>query len=211
MSSTLRTVARHARFINQRAGPSTHTRAIHSAFTAQSSRTRASPLNNTPSSTPREIVYEHESTTTTEVHTEPATTGSRTYVVSEPHPADKRYGVPSGAYPTSAPYQNFPSTSAPEEVTHSSTSSSPAHPATTSAGAIPHNESGVGESSAVRHGSAPGEMGKRGGGRGGLRMMDTAGTKGENNLGERNPPPAFGEQTEKFAKAGVDEAWKLRK
>lgn len=171
MSSTLRTVAKHARVFSQRAGPSTHTRAIHSAFTAQSSRAASSPLTTPPSPAPQD----HASTYTETEHTY----GSRTYVVSEPPPADKRYGVPSGAYPTSAPYQT-----------------------------VPHNESGVGESVADRHRATPG---KRGGGYGGLRMMDPAGTKGEATLGERNPPPAFGEETEKFAKAGVDGAWKLRK
>ncbi|KAF7976587.1 hypothetical protein HWV62_6067 [Athelia sp. TMB] len=202
MSSTLRTVAKHARVLSKRAGPSTlsSTRHIHSAFAAQSSRTRtSSPLTTPPKETPR--TYEYES----------STSGSQTYVVSEPPPADKRYGVPSGAYPTSAPYENFAATEKPEGAPISSTSSHSAHPATTRA--VPHNESGVGESSAVRNAEAPGGMGKRGGGRGGLRMMDPVGTKkiSDAELGARNPPPNVGAETEKFAKAGVDEAWKLRK
>lgn len=203
MSSTLRTVAKHARVLSQRAGPSTlsSTRHIHSAFTAQSTRTRtASPLTES-----------HKETPQTSEPFDATASGSQTYVVSEPHPADKRYGVPSGAYPTSAPFQNFTGTEKPEHEPISSTSSQSAHPATTRA--VPHNESGIGESSAVRHATAPGEMGKRGGGRGGLRMMDPAGTKkpSDAELASRNPPPSFGEETEKFAKAGVDEAWKLRK
>ena len=57
----------------------------------------------------------------------------------------------------------------------SSSSSEVAYSVTT--GRVPKHEGGVGESAAVRAGSSPGEMGKRGGGDGGLGLMDKEGTK----------------------------------
>ena len=84
-----------------------------------------------------------------------------------------------------------------------------AHQFTTRAAA--QNRSGVGESSAVRFGAAPGEMGARGGGYGGMGLVDRKGTvAGKGSLGERNPPPD-GKTAEIFSKAGIDNAWKLRK
>ncbi|KAF9000716.1 hypothetical protein BDQ17DRAFT_1359421 [Cyathus striatus] len=137
--------------------------------------------------------------------------GTRTYVVSEPDASTKHYEVPSGAYPTSAPYVNFTPTEAPDTkgAQHSSTSSSVlAHQFTTRA--APQNRAGVGESSAVRYRSAPGEMGARGGGYGGQSLADPAGTTpGEGQLADRNPPPD-GAAAEAFSRAGVDNAWKLR-
>jgi len=74
-----------------------------------------------------------------------------------------------------------------------------------------HHTGGVGESSALRYKSAPGEMGAKGGGYGGAGLVDAAGTQeGTGTLGDRNPPPD-GNVAEKFSKAGVDGAWKLRK
>jgi len=50
-----------------------------------------------------------------------------------------------------------------------------------------------------------------GGSFGGVAMMDWNGfTPGEGELAERNPPPD-GDAAEAYSKAGVDEAWKLRK
>jgi len=50
-----------------------------------------------------------------------------------------------------------------------------------------------------------------GGSFGGVAMMDWNGfTPGEGELAERNPPPD-GDAAEMYSKAGVDEAWKLRK
>ncbi|KIK98686.1 hypothetical protein PAXRUDRAFT_823598 [Paxillus rubicundulus Ve08.2h10] len=82
--------------------------------------------------------------------------GTRTYVVSEPDPANTPYEVPSGAYSTSTPYVNSSQTTAPNPAeTHSSTSSSVPHPYTTSA--VPENEAGSGGNT-----QAPGAMGRRG-------------------------------------------------
>ncbi|KIK62482.1 hypothetical protein GYMLUDRAFT_41935 [Collybiopsis luxurians FD-317 M1] len=92
----------------------------------------------------------------------------------------------------------------------SSTSSSPAHPVLTRA--VPHNESGVGESAAVRHSVAPGAMGQRGGSYGGTGLVDEQGTRpGQGSLGDRNPPPIDGQVVEKFSKLGVKDAWQARK
>lgn len=141
-----------------------------------------------------------------------ALSGQRTYVVSEPDASTSHYQVPSGAYPTSSPYINFAATEAPkvEEAQYSSTGGSLlAHQFTTRAAA--QNRSRVGESSAVRFGAAPGEMGARGGGYGGVGLVDRKGTvAGKGSLGERNPPPD-GKTAEIFSKAGIDNAWKLRK
>lgn len=144
---------------------------------------------------------------------EPLTTsfGNRTYVVSQPDASASHYEVPSGAYPTSSPYVNYAPSEAPnyKDAQVSSTSSSLAHEFTTRA--VPHHFGGVGASSAVRHATAPGEMGEKGGSFGGLAMMDWEGfTPGEGELAERNPPPD-GAAAEMFSKAGVDGAWKLRK
>ncbi|OCH94400.1 hypothetical protein OBBRIDRAFT_142966 [Obba rivulosa] len=120
--------------------------------------------------------------------------GTRTYVVSQPDPADAPYEVPSGAYPTSAPYENYPPTEPPR-----------------GGQPVPQNESGVMESSAVRHSEAPGEMHRRGGSYGGTGMMDPKSTTpGQGELADRNPPPLH-ETAEKFSKLGVDNAWKERR
>ncbi|TFK28156.1 hypothetical protein FA15DRAFT_665639 [Coprinopsis marcescibilis] len=137
--------------------------------------------------------------------------GQRTYVVSEPDASYKHYQVPAGAYPTSAPYVQFTATEAPQ-YNRSELSSTAAellaHPFTTRA--APQNTSGVGESSAVRHGVAPGAMGRRGGSFGGLGLMDKEGTTpGTGKLGDRNPQPD-GPAATKFSKAGVKDAWKMR-
>jgi len=126
-----------------------------------------------------EGTYEKE----VETSPEPFTTysGTRSYVVNEPDPADSKYEIPTGAYHSTAPYEML------EEVEYqgyggekgvregSSTSSEVSHPVTTKR--VPRHEGGVGESAAVRSGSSPGEMGKRGGGDGGLGLMDKEGTK----------------------------------
>jgi len=130
-----------------------------------------------------------------ETSPEPFTThsGTRSYVVNEPDPADSKYEIPTGAYHSTASYERL------EEVKYegyggergvregSSTSSEVAHPVTTKR--VPKHEGGVGESAAVRHGSSPGEMGKRGGGDGGLGLMDKEGTKeGVDWVLENRPP-----------------------
>jgi len=151
--------------------------------------------------------YDHSHEPTMSPH------GYRTYVVSEPDSSYKHYQVPAGAYPTSAPYVNFMATAAPETegVEYSSTGGELlAHGFTTRAAR--HHSGGVGESAAVRFKAAPGEMGARGGGYGGVGMMDKEGTKeGTGKLEERNPQPDVPSVAEEFSKAGLDGAWKLRK
>ncbi|KAJ4480038.1 hypothetical protein J3R30DRAFT_3467695 [Lentinula aciculospora] len=141
----------------------------------------------------------------------PSVGGQRTYVVSEPDPANTYYQVPAGAYPTSLPYVNFTATEAPnQEGQMSSTSSSLAHPVLTQA--APHNEDGVGESSAIRHATAPGSMGQRGGSHGGQGLAHDQGTHpGQGSLADRNPPPIDRDVVEKFSRMGLKDAWKARK
>ncbi|KAF9223442.1 hypothetical protein BS17DRAFT_781869 [Gyrodon lividus] len=134
-----------------------------------------------------------------------SSSGTRTYVVSEPDPSNAPYQVPSGAYPTSTPYVNFSETTTlnPDGI-HSSTSSSTPHPYTTRA--IPQNEAGVGESVAVRNAQPPGEMGRRVGGYGGLGLMDEASAKpGDGRPAGSNPSPES-DVPQRRSKLGVDQA-----
>ncbi|KAF8952490.1 hypothetical protein BDZ97DRAFT_1667134 [Flammula alnicola] len=181
-------------------------RAFHTPFAVLGT----SPLTTPPAKDTIAAQYEKQY----DYSTEPvrSTGGYRTYVVSEPEPSSRHYRVPAGAYPTSAPYANFPATAGPETqgIEYSSTGAELlAHGFTTHA--VPQHPGGIGESSAIRYASAPGEMGARGGGYGGMGLVDKKGTKaGKGSLGERNPPPD-GSVAEEYSKAGVDGAWKLRK
>lgn len=180
-------------------------RSFHSPFAALSSS--SSPLTKPPAADPASV-YEKQHEPSADPHV--SHTGARTYVVSQPDPADTPYAVPSGAYPSSAPYQNPAAVEEPGETAHSSTSASAAQPATTNR--VPRNDEGVGESAAVRHREAPGGMGRRGGSNTGLNLMDAETTKPgpDGELAERNPPPLQA-KAEHFSKKGVDDAWKERK
>ncbi|KAI0775311.1 hypothetical protein BD413DRAFT_603255 [Trametes elegans] len=210
MSTALRNLAKHARSLSNasRSVPST-SRAFHSPFAVLS--TSQSPLTTAPASTSSAstLSYEKQLDHSPDPYTSSA--GHRTYVVSAPDPSNTPYEVPSGAYPTSAPYQNYTRTEAPvaDGAEHASTAPGLAHPYTTQR--VPRNEAGVGESAAIRHREAPGAMHARGGSYGGQGVADAAGTQnGQGELPDRNPPPLF-EHAEKFSKAGVDNAWKQRK
>ncbi|KAI0925996.1 hypothetical protein AcV5_008579 [Taiwanofungus camphoratus] len=206
--SAIRSLSRHARSLSRTlpTKPS-NVRAFHSPFVSLSN----SPLTQRQPPAPASNVgplYEKQLDHSPDIKVSSA--GTRTYVVSEPDPSNTPYEVPSGAYPTSAPYYSYAATEAPmpEGANYASTSASLAHPITNAA---PQNESGIKESSAVRHSEAPGEMHQRGGSFGGLGMMDPASTKnGEGRLADRNPPP-IQEIAEKYSKLGVDNAWKARK
>ncbi|KAI1797233.1 hypothetical protein LXA43DRAFT_969231 [Ganoderma leucocontextum] len=204
MSSALRTLSKHARSLS---APS-HARAFHSPFAMLTKS--ESPLTKTPAPTSTAAgIYERN----IQYDAEPFVSGAghRTYVVSTPDPANTPYEVPSGAYPTSAPYQNYTRTEAPvpSGAQFASTSTGFAHPLTNR---VPRNESGVRESAAIRFRDAPGEMHARGGSYGGKGLADPAGTqKGPGGeLPDVNLPPLF-ENAERFSKAGVDNAWKERK
>lgn len=206
MQGILRSVNRVARSTSRLPSTPKNVRPFHTPFAVLGS----SPLTKSPPPTSNvSSMYEKQ----TDPSPEPTTShsGTRTYVVSEPDTTSKYYEVPSGAYPTSAPYVNFTSTEAPN--THGAQTSSTsadvlAHPQTRAA---PQHEGGVGESAAVRNSAAPGEMGKRGGSSGGLGLMDKEGTvAGEGELAERNPPP-IGDVAEQFSKQGIKDAWKSRK
>ncbi|KAG9315291.1 hypothetical protein JVU11DRAFT_4430 [Chiua virens] len=79
-------------------------RAFHSPFVVLNASTRLT----SPASTPTSM-YEKQDDTSTEPHL--SSSGTRTYVVSEPDPSNTPYEVPSGAYPTSSPYVNYGPTS----------------------------------------------------------------------------------------------------
>ncbi|KZT02582.1 uncharacterized protein LAESUDRAFT_762706 [Laetiporus sulphureus 93-53] len=202
--SSLRSLSKHARALLRTLPTKPNaTRAFHSPFKVLSQ----APLVQSPA----EVSPLYEKQLDHSPDPQLSSTGTRMYVVSEPDPANTPYQVPSGAYPTSAPYKSYPATEAPSSqgAHRSSTSSDLAHPITNAA---PQNESGVMESSAVRYGEAPGEMNERGGSYGGLGLMDRAGTKsGKGQLADRNPPPDDPALAARWSKMGIDNAWKDRK
>ncbi len=157
-----------------------------------------------------------------------------------PDPPNTPYDVPSGPYRTAAPYAHTHS-SETNSPTHdlpasslskaeldafepSSTSASPAHPVTTKrvprVALEPHasadesmrasTEYAESPSSAVRNRSSPGVM--RAAEEGGLGIMESEGGVDypERELPERNPPP-LKDEAEEISRAGVKNAWKLRK
>ncbi|KAH9930033.1 uncharacterized protein B0H18DRAFT_994889 [Fomitopsis serialis] len=208
--SAIRAVSKHARSLSRTtpARPAA-LRAFHSPFKVLANSPLTSPPAPGSTVSPVSPVYEKQQDHSPDPQTSHA--GTKTYVVSEPDPAHTPYEVPSGAYPTSAPYQNYAAADAPalaNGAQRSSTSASPAHPTLTRA--VPQNESGVQESAAVRNGEAPGRM--RGGSGGGLGLMDEKSTRsGEGSLPERNPAPDSPGVAERWSKLGNDNAWKDRK
>jgi len=92
---------------------STSIRAFHSPFPALSSS--SSPLTGSKThTTPEAVNVRYEKAEDHSPDPEMSHTGTRTYVVSQPDPADTPYEVPSGAFPTSAPYVNYAGAFAPE-------------------------------------------------------------------------------------------------
>jgi hypothetical protein len=153
MSNILRVFSKHARSLPQPSKSRIVTlgRLFHSPFVVLNSP--LSPASSAPSASLYEKQHDHSP--------EPqiSSSGTRTYVVSEPDPANTPYAVPSGAYPTTAPYVNFKPTDAPSpEGKHSSNSAS-----LNMARAVPRNADGVGENASVRYGGGSGGMGPRGG------------------------------------------------
>jgi hypothetical protein len=133
------------------------------------------------------------------------------YVVAEAPASEAKYDVPPGAFPSSSPYQNYQNTTPPDTLGKltSSTAPAPAHPNLSKR--VPRNESGVGESAAVRHTEAPGELGARGGGNYGAGLMDEKTTRpGEDGeLPDVNEAPIF--NAEHKSKLGNRDAWKERR
>lgn len=211
MSSVLRqSFARHSRSLSRSLAAATQARAFHSPFAVLSS---ATPTHTQPPpAEPSSALYEKQWDTT--AHPTLSPSGQRTYVVSEPDPRGTPYNVPYGAYPTSAPYTNFPATEAPQTAPRSSTSPDLAHPVTTRAVAQnptgSNDAQGIQESAAVRSAEAPGQL--KAGSEGGLGLMDAATTKpGEGELAARNPQPDDPAVAETFSAMGVQNAWKARK
>jgi len=107
--------------------------------------------------------------------------GTRTYVVSEPDATSKHYQVPSGAYPTSAPYVG--------SVTSEASSARPATMHTKT-----RNEDGIGESSAIRFENVPEESGD------GL-------VEGDGQRGSRNSAAT----ADVTSQGGLANAWRTRR
>ncbi|KZP00330.1 hypothetical protein CALVIDRAFT_533341 [Calocera viscosa TUFC12733] len=138
---------------------------------------------------------------------DPVPDGTTHYVVSEPEHRNTPYEVPSGAFPTSSPYDMYASTKKPQTTEQpSSTSSTTAHPNTTQRVPTVNDTYPYGSSSSIRHTEAPGQMAK--GSDKGVHLSEgvkvTPGAKGE--LASRNAWPS-----EEQGKAGLNEAWKARK
>ncbi|EPQ54187.1 hypothetical protein GLOTRDRAFT_139550 [Gloeophyllum trabeum ATCC 11539] len=189
--SAFRVLSKHSRSLSR----SLAARSFHTPFVALSESPLTAPpppTSNVSGIYEKNIEYNSEPT--------PSANGSYHYVVSQPDPSNTPYAVPSGAYPTSAPYVNYTATERPEVLDQpkSSTSPNPAHP--TLSRAVPRNDSGVQESAAVRHENNPNK---------GTELMDKSSTQGSNNLQERNPPP-IQDVGEKFGSMGVKDAWKAR-
>ncbi|PPQ63914.1 hypothetical protein CVT24_010313 [Panaeolus cyanescens] len=116
-----------------------NSRAFHSPFAVLGTSPLTSSTSSSTSSSSYQAAVEHYAKNY-EHPTEPIGTTRglyRTYVVSEPDDSSRHYQVPAGAYPTSSPYINFASTSAPapllEEELSSTSSDQIAHTFTTRA------------------------------------------------------------------------------
>ncbi|KAG1805070.1 uncharacterized protein HD556DRAFT_1429161 [Suillus plorans] len=141
MSNILRVFSKHARSLTQ----SSNTRIIalersfHSPFVVLNS-----PASNASPVSASQYEKQHDHSPEPQI----SSAGTRTYVVSEPDPADTPYAVPSGAYPTTTPYVNFRPTGK-----YSAGSASIPHSFTTRA--IPRSKNSVDEST---YGEAPNGM-----------------------------------------------------
>ncbi|KAK7045683.1 hypothetical protein VNI00_007516 [Paramarasmius palmivorus] len=194
MSHCLRTLRSQSRALRA----TTHARGLHTSLAIRGSK---SALEKFPS--PDSHVYKEK----VDVDSYPKPSATHVRVPQSDTP-----GVPPGAFPTTAPYINYPPTDAPDYsgVQFSSTSSDPvAHPITRK---VPRHQGGIGDSAAIRFAEAPGEMGARGGSFGGESLIDKQGVEsGEGSLAERNPQPDAKDVAEKNSSMGIQEAWKARK
>ncbi|KAI9570504.1 hypothetical protein HD554DRAFT_1981892, partial [Boletus coccyginus] len=116
-----------------------HVRQFHSPFVVLNATNHLAPTS------PATPTYEKQVDDSPEPHL--SSSGTRTYVVSQPDPSNTPYQVPSGAYPTSASYLNSTPTTTP--IPEGPSSSYNTRPAA-------HKEAGVGQSAAVRNTAAPG-------------------------------------------------------
>ena len=157
--------------------PGMSLRSFHSPYVVlrDSSLTAPPP----PSSSMYEKQHDHSA--------EPFVThgGTRTYVVSEPDASSKYYQVPSGAYPTSVPYE---ATSIAGAQTLSTSSNLYKHPVTMHGG----------ESSTVRSAISHGEANKADG---------SSGAGKANTIMNQNWLDVAG----RVAKAGLVDTWRTRR
>ena len=126
-------------------------RSFHSPFVVLNASTRFAP----PSPSTAAPVYEKQEESSSEPHL--TSSGTRTYVVSEPDPSDTPYEVPSGAYPASASYDYSPASAPNAKGLHNPVGSSVTHPHTRT---VLQHEAGAGASAAGRNVETPGETGR---------------------------------------------------
>ncbi|KAG1722863.1 hypothetical protein EDB19DRAFT_1954365, partial [Suillus lakei] len=154
MSNILRVFSKHVHPLSQlsKAYIVALNRSFYSPFVVLNSPLTSPALNMSPMLA---LLYKKQHDHSPELQISSA--GMCTYVVSEPDPANMPHAVPSGTYPTTAPYVNFtPMDMSNPEGKHSSSSVSLPHPYTTRA--VHQNADGIGKSASVRYGEAPGEM-----------------------------------------------------
>ncbi|KAL4062213.1 hypothetical protein V8B97DRAFT_1916050 [Scleroderma yunnanense] len=135
MSAIIRSLATFRAFPVQ---PSS--RAFHSPFVAL--KAAGTPLSSQPTSSVASPVnstlptYEKQvDNPTSEPHI--TSSGTRTYVVSEPDPSKKAYEVPYGAYSTNASYGNLASTDTPKYTESKYGSNAFSHPYSGRGRAVP--------------------------------------------------------------------------
>ena len=136
MSSTMRSIGKHANALSRGVNSSTTIRSFHSPFTVLGNSPVTSPP---PTSKVPPIDDQNWDPSFSSNHV------LRTYVVSH-DPSHTFYSVPSGAYPTSAPYVHFNATE-PANVhgaQASSITTTLAHTKTTRHGAAAPHEGGFG-------------------------------------------------------------------
>ncbi|KAJ8502921.1 hypothetical protein ONZ45_g11312 [Pleurotus djamor] len=157
MNSTLRSMSRCATTVSRSIRPAP-VRAFHSPFAVLGS---SSPLTSPPlPSANASSIYTKDG----DEASYDAFINSKTYVVCQPDPSNTFHEVPSGAYPTSAPYVTWSSAEASEHTNGAALGSTNSNPfAQSSTRSARRNASGVGESAAVRNATSPGIMGTRSG------------------------------------------------
>jgi hypothetical protein len=191
MSNILRVFSKHARLLSHPSRIVVLGRSFHSPYVVLNSP--LSPASNALPISASSYEKQHDHSPEPQISSD----GMRTYVVSEPDPANTPYAVPSGAYPTTAPYVNFKPTDPPNPEG--------------STRAIPRTTDGVGESTSMRYGEVPGETGRNGGSHRGLGLTDESGThKGAAGLSGRNPSPDS-DVALRWSKLGVENAREERK
>jgi len=136
MSPTIRSLPTVRAFRVQQPSRAFHSpfvvlRAAGTPLTSSPASPTTSPKNDTPP------MYEKQADSTSEPLI--TSSGTRTYVVSEPDPSNKAYEVPYGAYSTTAPYANMASTDTPKNPERIHGPKTLSHPYSAGGRAAPQN------------------------------------------------------------------------